>query len=316
LIKNHRVAALGYLGINSRDLEGWCDLATKVLGLEVGRNSTPDELRLKLDTYEHRIAVHRAGEEGLAYLGWEVPTMRQLAAVTAALEARGVEVHRWSDEQAQRRGVGRAVHLEGPDGVRLELFVGARREDTTPFRSPTDAKFVAEELGLGHIVLWATDYDATIEFYTEGLGLEITDFLVQGPFRGAFLGCNPRHHSIAIFSAAGVPFHVDHFMLEVSELWMVGQAHDRCLQGHGEIAYTLGQHWNDRSTSFYVSTPSGFNVEMSWGGIRIDRENWVSHLGNGDISYWGHHARCIDDARKLRAESWIADLRLVNQQEA
>lgn len=311
-----RIAALGYVGIDSADLEGWRALATGVLGLEVSRSSGADELRLKLDSYEHRVAVHRAQREGLAYLGWEVPTMRELDQWATRLTERGIEVRPMSDEEADQRGVGRAVVFEGPDGVALELFVGARREDVTPFRSPTHTSFVAEELGFGHIVLWTADYDATIEFYTEGLGLEITDFLVQGPFRGAFLGCNPRHHSLAVFSAPGVPFHVDHFMLEVTDLSMVGQAHDRCLQGHAEIAYTLGQHWNDRSTSFYVRTPSEFNIEVAWGGLKVDRNRWVSHLGNGEISLWGHHARGIDDARKLRAETWIADLRLVTEGES
>jgi 2,3-dihydroxybiphenyl 1,2-dioxygenase len=307
------VAAIGYLGIDSADLAAWERLATEVIGAEVGRGTTDGVLRLKLDTYEHRISIHRAAREGLGYLGWEFAGDADLDATLERLARLGVQGVENDLDVAVARGVGRLVQLEGPDKVPLELFVGARREDTRPFRSPTDACFVAEGLGFGHVVLWTEDYETTIRFYTEGLGLAVTDFIIQGPFRAGFLGCNPRHHSVAVFSAPGVPPHLDHFMLEMTDLSMVGRAHDRCLQGLGEIAYTLGQHWNDRATSFYVRTPSGFNIEVGWGAIKVDRASWVSHLGNGDISVWGHHARNADDARKLRADSWVADLSLVTE---
>lgn len=307
-----RTSAIDHIAISTSDLQGWGALATGVLGAEIGRGSTEDLLRLKIDSRERRIEVRGSESDGLDHVGWEFADDDALDATLVRLEGLGYRGSELDLPEAVARGAGRVVRLRGPDGFGVELVVAARREDTRPFRSPTDAAFVAEEMGFGHVVLWTEDHAETLRFYLDGLGLQVTDRIVQGPFRAAFLGCNERHHSVAVFAAPGVPPHLDHLMLEYRDLAMVGAAHDRCLSGAGDIAYTLGQHWNDRATSFYVRTPSGFNIELGWGAIRVDRSRWVAHLGNGEINVWGHHARNPDDARKLRAETWLADLRLVS----
>ena len=50
---------------------------------------------------------------------------------------------------------------------------------------------------------------------------------------------------------------------------------------------TLGSHTNDRMTSFYVRTPSGFEIEYGTGGRSVDDATWV--VGSYDAqSVWGH----------------------------
>jgi hypothetical protein len=36
----------------------------------------------------------------------------------------------------------------------------------------------------------------------------------------------------------------------------------------------LGKHTNDYMVSFYLRTPSGFNVEYGWGAREIDDSTW------------------------------------------
>ena len=159
------------------------------------------------------------------------------------------------------------------------------------------------------LALSTTKPQESERFYTQVLGLGITDMIVGG-FQAAFLGSTPRHHSVAIFGAHGIEPPVDHIMVEVESMGMVGRAHDRCLEGAGTITYTLGQHWNDAATSFYVQTPSGFDIEFGWGGRQIDRETWTPIVGDGEISYWGHHATTAELAQKLRADTYIPGLNL------
>ncbi len=70
-----------------------------------------------------------------------------------------------------------------------------------------------------------------------------------------FLHCgNARHHSLAIFempSEAGCI----HVMAEVPDMAEVGRALDRVQQHGVKLSATLGQHCNDRMTSFYMKTP-------------------------------------------------------------
>src|SRR5215213_8177859 len=60
-------------------------------------------------------------------------------------------------------------------------------------------------------------------------------------------------------------------MIETNSLDDVGTTYniegDRNLQ-HGK----LGRHTNDHVFSFYVKTPSGFDVEYGWGGREVDAD--------------------------------------------
>ncbi len=53
------------------------------------------------------------------------------------------------------------------------------------------------------------------------------------------------------------------------------------------LVLSLGQHSNDRMTSFYMTTPSGFSMEYGWGGLLVDDAVWrVKH--HSTTKLWGH----------------------------
>jgi 3,4-dihydroxy-9,10-secoandrosta-1,3,5(10)-triene-9,17-dione 4,5-dioxygenase len=300
-----RTRGLGYLGINSADVDGWRRLAVEVLGLQEADSSSDDRLLLKMDDQRARIFVHRSTEEGLAFLGWELGDLIELEEAVADLEGAGVAVKVDDEDVCTDREVAAVASFVDPEGNNLDLYVGARHENVKGFRSPTGARFVAGDSGLGHVVLWCANFDETLDFYTKRLGLGVTDLIVGG-FRAAFLGNTRRHHSVALFGSFDGRAWVDHLMIEVDSITAVGQAHDRCLRGAARMTHTLGQHWNDGATSFYVETPSGFDIEYGTGGLEVDRATWTPNVGDGEISYWGHHGTTPDFARKLRQDHYLA----------
>jgi hypothetical protein len=95
-----------------------------------------------------------------------------------------------------------------------------------------------------------------------------------------------RHHTVAV---AGVPgragFH--HLMLEVTNLDDVGTALDIVNARKIPLAMSLGRHTNDLMTSFYVRTPSGFEIEYGTGGRLVDDDSWETRLHDAG-SLWGH----------------------------
>ena len=167
----------------------------------------------------------------------------------------------------------------------MEFFWGAGVDETKPFESPWGVRFLTGNQGMGHIVLATTRYAEMVDFYGGTLGFYFSDVMTGHP-NVSFLGCNERHHSIAIVEAPVEAMH--HFMVEVEELDMVGCAYDRVLDQRIDIVMTLGRHWNDHMMSFYAQTPSGFAVEFGWGARRIDRATWSTVRGSGDVSFWGH----------------------------
>jgi hypothetical protein len=54
-----------------------------------------------------------------------------------------------------------------------------------------------------------------------------------------------------------------------------------------EIAATLGRHTNDHMLSFYMRTPSGFEIEYGWGGREVDDASWHVQTHHAP-SIWGH----------------------------
>ena len=64
--------------------------------------------------------------------------------------------------------------------------------------------------------------------------------------------------SAQYFAEYPVPSGCVHVMVEVDSMTEVGRAHDRLRAHEGRLSATLGQHLNDRMTSFYMKTPSGF----------------------------------------------------------
>ena len=73
-----------------------------------------------------------------------------------------------------------------------------------------------------------------------------------------------------------------------SRLDDVGTALDLGGKAGAPLATTLGRHTNDQMVSFYVVTPSGFEVEYGWGGRKIDDATWEPATYDR-ISIWGHH---------------------------
>ena len=101
-----------------------------------------------------------------------------------------------------------------------------------------------------------------------------------------FLGCNPRHHCLALVPMPAEPGIV-HLMIEVAALDDVGAALDRCARRGAPVSGTLGRHANDHMVSFYVRTPGGFDIEYGTDGRLVDDATWISRETTA-VSLWGH----------------------------
>ena len=280
------IAGLGYIGLQG-PLEEWRQLA-QVLGLQEAATDSPAQGRFRIDERAWRIAVED-GAPGLGYIGWEVGSRVALDRVRAKLESAGISVST-DPELARVRGVLELFKCADPSGLPLEFFFGAETS-RIPFQSPSGARFVTSSagktLGLGHVVLFVDDAKATTDFYMGLLGFEHSDSIISGYMGATFTHTNPRHHSLA-FGAARGPMKrgLEHFMLEVDSLDVVGRALDEVTRLGLPITVTLGKHTNDLMTSFYFRTPSGFDMEYGVGGRVLD-DSWVPTWFRNP-SIWGH----------------------------
>lgn len=273
---------LGFLAFEVASAAAWDTFLTEVCGL-VGVGDG----RYRLDEHAWRFQITEGPLDDLAAVGWELDT-DELDATIQRLIAAGIA---GEDADPATRSCTRRWVTRDPGGVPVELVSGMERA-ATPFQSPlVRSGFVADALGLGHIVLTAPDPAATRRFYTELLGFRVSDY-IRTKFFGhdvdlTFLHANPRHHSLAF----GGPQRkrIEHFLLEARDVDEVGHAYDRTIRAGHRIHLTMGRHPNDEMLSFYARTPSRFHFEFGWGGRTLDPDQPHEPTTYDRISNWGHH---------------------------
>jgi 2,3-dihydroxybiphenyl 1,2-dioxygenase len=297
------IRTLGYIVVQG-PIEEWASFATDVLGAQVARR-TADELRLRTDERSWRVAIESgppAGPGSLVALGFEVESAGALNELAESLTAYGIDV-RVDDELARHRQVRSLIVFSDGDGHQLEAYYG-QEIDHSPFVSPRGVDFVTGDLGVGHAFLFSGAPDKVVEFFTQRLGFRLSDTIDLGIAEGVFLHCNPRHHSIAVAEIPGIPVGLGHLMLEVGSLEAVGLALDVATERGDQIQMSIGKHTNDHVTSFYVTSPSGFQVEYGWNGLLIDDSEWTvgHHMAP---SIWGHkfEAPFVDTDAEAEAEA-------------
>lgn len=298
--------SLAYLGIEARSIAAWECFLRDGVGVATSRDA--GTLVGRVDDRARRLIVREGARDDVAYVGWECESEADAARRAAPLASRAPLV-RGTDRECAERAVEGFFRLRERNGLVFELCWGAER--AAPAVTPlVPGGFVARELGLGHLAMLTDDHDASLAEYETLLGARLSDHIEDTelgilPMRIRFLHVNRRHHSIALVKAP-LPFNplprsIHHFALQMASEHDVRAALARLEAMNVPIARTIGQHPNDRITSFYVRTPSFFDLEIGFGGITIDDDaTWEPKEFRG-ISLWGHEVKSMPIAEAFRA---------------
>lgn len=286
------IRGLAYFVAEIEQLDEWRRYAEDVLGMMTAP-APGGGLYVKMDERPFRMLVLEGGQRRYVASGWELAGEAAFKDALATLGNAGVGYELAGPELCRQRGMQAIALVTDPSGNRHELGWG-HLSDCQPFVSPQGVpRFLTGEMGMGHTVLPSPNFDASVAFFRDVLGFGLSDIFnfrpdPNGPaIRIHFLHCNnARHHSLAI-AEYPVPSGCVHVMVEVDSMTEVGRAHDRMTARQVPISATLGQHLNDRMTSFYMKTPSGFDLEFGCGGLQVD---WDRHspFEFTRVSIWGH----------------------------
>ncbi|MCC5580334.1 VOC family protein [Microtetraspora sp. AC03309] len=254
-----KIESLGYVVLRG-PLQQWKEFGTEVLGAQLVAGPDDSTALLRTDERAFRIVVQDgpAGHDALLAIGFEVATPQALDDLVADLTDEGIEVTE-DAELARARRVQRLVTFKDGDGFLIEAHVG-HEISNEPFVSPRGVRFVCGELGLGHVFLFSSDAAKASPFYRDVLGFRLSDTVVMGGNEAFFLHCNPRHHTAAFGTFDGIPSGIGHLMIEVGTLEQVGRALDIVQSSPYPVQMSIGEHTNDRMTSFYVVTPSAASI--------------------------------------------------------
>ncbi|MDV8006651.1 iron-dependent extradiol dioxygenase HsaC [Rhodococcus sp. IEGM 1318] len=290
------IRSLAYMRIGATDMAAWREYGLKILGMIEGKGVDAESLYLRMDDFPARLVIVPNETDRLLVSGWETANAAELQDIRDRLSAAGVPFKEGTAEQLKDRRVVEMIAFEDTSGNSLEVFHGAALEHRR-IVSPYGHRFVTGEQGLGHVVLTTDDDDASLRFYRDVLGFKLRDSMrlppqmVGRPADGdpawlRFLGCNPRHHSLAFLPLPN-PTGIVHLMLEVENSDDVGLCLDRALRKKVKMSATLGRHVNDEMLSFYMKTPGGFDIEFGCEGLEVEDENWIARESTA-VSLWGH----------------------------
>lgn len=294
------IRSLGYVVIESTDPQKWLEFGTDVVGLMAAPNMPDDgNVYLKMDERPFRFAIVKGEQDRLSCAGWELRDRADFDAAKARLEEAGVHYENGSAELAETRQVKDIIVLKDPAGNKLELYWGGVL-DFAKFVSPQGISGFETglngDMGFGHVVLPCGNLQDCFEFYTELLGMGVSDYMhfkfsedPADPGNGLhFLHCNnPRHHSLALYEDGNNPTGCVHMMVETLEQDEVGYCLDRVQAANIPVVSTLGRHTNDRMFSFYMATPGGFALEFGSDGLQLDWTEFTPTVTSLP-SLWGH----------------------------
>ncbi|GAA4533243.1 VOC family protein [Amycolatopsis samaneae] len=206
-----------------------------------------------------QLRVRHAASRRLLELGVGVDDLDDLARTASRLNALGVA----------GAADGTAVTaIEPVSGftvrVEIALRIAQERVPATPYNGPGRIERFGRAPGvlredpirprkLGHCVVGTTDLDATMRFFTEGLGFKVSDYIGD---KGAFMRCSVDHHNVLAL-AAPVNF-LHHTSWQVDDIDDVGRGAAAMLAGNPERhVWGLGRHHAGSNFFWYLKDPAG-----------------------------------------------------------
>ncbi|HBN9689344.1 TPA: VOC family protein [Pseudomonas aeruginosa] len=298
-------SSMGYAVIESNHLKRWQALLQQGLGLHL-QHADEQLLAFRMDQHQRRLIVKRGTAEDFAALGWQLRDQATLDIVRQRLKARGIAIQESTSAEAAERGVARFWRVIGPKRLAIELFIEPLTTDEP--LNMLSRGFITGAAGMGHLAITSRRGKDMRRFWQEIFDARQSDTIVE-QLGGVtldieFFRVNPRHHSIAIAQVRSMPIdpirtqaqHINLLVTSVSELTA---AFLRCRQLGFEMAHEIGEHPNDREQSFYVLSPSGFEIELGWNALEVDEASWQTATYQG-ISLWGHKPQKLGTWQKLK----------------
>ena len=158
---------------------------------------------------------------------------------------------------------------------------------------PADTPSPFQLRKIGHVVLNVADLDASVRFYTEVLGLEVSDRYPDSMVPGGmiFLRFNTDHHGIALVGgkARVTASSLNHFAFEVGTLDEVFRARAWLLK-HGVPIVFEDRRRAGCQIAVEFTDPDGNNLEIYWNIDQIGTDGQVR-----PASQW-RQARTLEDA--------------------
>lgn len=259
-----KLRALRSVSLKVPDLTPTKDFYNEVWGLSTVEEDG-DKSWLRGTGQEHHILrLEKGPQNALGGVSFALGTPQEVDQAAKGLEALGIPLLR-EPGRLDDAGGGYGLALVDPEGRLIELTA-----DVYAVASQEPAGRRAVPRKIAHVVLNTVDIDMATDFYTQVLGMRISDW---SEHQMAFLRCNSEHHVIAFNQAPWTAVNhvayemqsIDHFMRGIGSLKTHGIAPQ----------WGPGRHGPGDNTFSYFTDPAGLVCEYTSDVAQVDEDNWL-----------------------------------------
>jgi catechol-2,3-dioxygenase len=216
----------------------------------------------------------------LNHLSFEVDTDAELAALAARLKMAGIDLS--LGPRDAEPDLGDTLWLNDPDGTRIEIAVAT--DDL--LSSARGRQSMLAPLSLQHVALRTTHLEEMVEFYTEALGFDISDWLLR---ESVWLRCNSDHHTVML--TQGKP-EIDHIGFSIADGPELLNWADHLGQEQVPVVWGPGRHGAGNDLFLRFADPDGLHIELSAGLQQyFDRDVTTPprlwHTRSSALNLWG-----------------------------
>ncbi|HLG64006.1 MAG TPA: VOC family protein [Ktedonosporobacter sp.] len=270
-IQKVKVKRLAHVGLWSTDVPAQARFYRQTLGLDpyITSESLSDEVELEDANLffslggEHHVLglfndTRAATSNGrrptlntqLHHLSFEVDSDAELAALAARLKISGI-----NPELSPRDGnldLGDTLWFNDPDGNRIEISVTL---DSSRLAAPKGRRM--QPCTLQHVALRTMHLDTMVEFYTESLGFDLSDWLLR---ECAWLRCNNAHHTLTLMlDKPGI----DHIGFNIADRAELLRWCDHLGNQQVPILWGPGRHGAGNDLFIRFADTDGIHIELS-----------------------------------------------------
>lgn len=240
------------------------DFYHEVWGLSTVEEDS-DRFWLRGTGSEHHILKLEKGQQNaLGGVAFALATPQEVDQAAVKLAALGIPLFREPGRLDDAAG-GYGLQLVDPEGRLVELSADVH---AVVSQEPSGRRAIPRKIA--HVVLNTIDIDRATAFYTQVLGMRVSDW---SEHQMSFLRCNSEHHVIAFNQAPWTAVNhvayemqsIDHFMRGIGSLKTHGIAPQ----------WGPGRHGPGDNTFSYFTDPSGLVCEYTSEVAQVDEDSWL-----------------------------------------
>jgi len=196
-----------------------------------------------------------AARSRLHHIAFEVDTDAELAAIAARLSQSGIELALQARDGNPE--MGDTLWLNDSDGNRIEISVVPDDSLTVPPGNNEGRRSRLRPQALQHLAIRTIHMESMVEFYTESLGFDISDWLLR---ECAWLRCNNDHHTLMLIQGKPDIDHIGYSTSAGAELLLWA---DYLSRQQRAILWGPGRHGAGNDLFLRFADMDGVHIELS-----------------------------------------------------